>query len=351
MKIRHSLILVFATLLFVRSAAAEDSTIEGASTTHGWVEVSDGYRLRSYLTRPLGAARKLPLVYFVQWLSCDTIEISDGNDGWTQMLRGVAQGGDYLFARIDKAGVGASEGGPCSELDNETELRHHREALTQLMVRDDVDSDRVVVFGASMGSTMAPLLANSHDVAGVAAWGGGAVTWLERLMAFDRNALEYGGGDPAIVADTMAANVAFYKEYLLDQKTPGEIIAANPEMKAIVDGIIGLSESDHYGRPHAFHQQAQQQNWQAAWSNVDVPVFIGFGEFDWIESVRGHRTIVIVVNDGSPGQAELHVIPGMNHHFSIFDSAEAAFEDETGVANASPFLDEFLRWLRTVTAN
>ena len=48
---------------------------------------------------------------------------------------------------------------------------------------------------------------------------------------------------------------------------------------------------------------------------------------------------------------ELHVIPGMDHHFSIFDSAEAAFEDETGIANASPFLDEFLRWLRTVTAN
>ena len=241
MKIRHLLPLVLATLLFIRPAATKESPIEGVSTTRGWIEVSDDYRMRSYLTHPQGADRKLPLVYCVQWLSCDTIEISDGNNGWTQMLRGVAQGGDYLFARVDKVGVGESEGGPCSELDYETALRHHREAMTQLMARDNVDPDRVVVFGASMGSTMAPLLADSLDVAGVAVWGGGAVTWLERLMAFDRNALEYGGTDPAAVADAMSANVAFYKKYLLDEKTPEQIIAANPDMKAIADGIIEVA--------------------------------------------------------------------------------------------------------------
>ena len=115
--------------------------------------------------------------------------------------------------------------------------------------------------------------------------------------------------------------------------------------------LIGLSQSDHYGRPHAFHHQAQQQNWQAAWRNVDVPVFVGFGEFDWFESERGHRTIINAVNKGALGQAELHVIPGMDHHFSIFDSAEAAFEDETGVANAKPFLEKMLPWIQSVIAN
>lgn len=348
---RHLLTLFFATLLVVRPGAAEESSIDGVSTARGWVQLSDGYRLRSYVTRPRGANGKLPLVYFVQWLSCDTIEISDGDGGWTQMLRGLAQGADFQFARVDKAGVGESEGGPCSELDYETELRHHREALTEFVARDDVDADRVVVFGASMGSTMAPLLANTHNVAGVAAWGGGAVTWLERLMAFDRNALEYGGADPATIADTMEANFAFYKEYLLDGKTPGQIIAADPEMRAVVEGIIGLSSSDHYGRPHAFHHQAQRQNWQAAWSDVNVTVFVGFGEFDWFESERGHRTIINAVNQGSPGRAELHVIPGMDHHFAIFDSADAAFEDETGVADARPFLDELLPWIRSVIAD
>jgi hypothetical protein len=31
----------------------------------------------------------------------------------------------------------------------------------------------------------------------------------------------------------------------------------------------------------AFHQQAQRQNWQAAWARVEAPVLAMYGEYDW----------------------------------------------------------------------
>ena len=195
---------------------------------------------------------------------------------------------------------------------------------------------------------MAPLLAANHEVKGVAVWGGGTVTWLERLLAFDRHALELGDTPPVGIAATISRNAAFYQRYLIDQKTPPQIIAGNAAMKAVVDGIIGLSESDHYGRPFAFHHQAQQQNWQAAWTKVDAPVLVLFGEFDWFETESSHRSIVQTINRRRPNQARMEVISGMDHHFSIFPNAASAFEDRAGNPSAEPFLKVLLPWLSNV---
>lgn len=340
-------VLVFLVAHFIPREGSADETVAGVTSTYSWIETSDGYRLRSIQTRPVDVSAPLPLVYFVQWLSCDSVEISDGNDGWTQMLRGLVSGGRYLVMRVDKAGVGDSEGPPCRELDYDTELRHHREALSQVAKATDVDASRIVIFGASMGATMAPLLANSHDVAAVAIWGGGAVTWFERLLAFDRNAYELGNTDPEVIARRITQNVAFYVEYLQRGRSPAAIVAADPEMNNVVDSIIGLSQSDHYGRPFAFHQQAQEKNWQAAWSEINVPVFVAYGEYDWFETDKAHNTILRTVNRRTSGRAKMVVIPGMDHHFSVFPNAMSAFEDQAGQPNARPFLQAFLPWLRS----
>ena len=50
------------------------------------------------------------------------------------------------------------------------------------------------------GLQLAPLLAAGQDVAGVVVWGGGAMTWFERMLRFERNALELGDTDPAQLA-------------------------------------------------------------------------------------------------------------------------------------------------------
>ena len=329
-----------------RRDGASEETHPGTDIEYGSLLVAEGVRLRTILTKPEEVERP-PVIFFVQWLSCDTVEVRpDRDNGWLQMLRGMIRESGWAMMRLDKRGVGDSEGGPCSDLDYDTELADHRAALAALSKRDDLDTSRIVVFGASMGSRMASqLAADAPGVVGVLGWGGGSKTWFERMQAFDRNAMELGETGAADIATRMREHQVFYSRYLVEGMDPPEIIAADPSMAAVWSDIIGTSADAHYGRAFAFHRQAQQADWTAAWGRIAVPVLVVMGEYDWFENQAGHETIVRIVNRQRPGLARFELIPQMDHHFAVFPDARAAFRDEGGRGDARPFLDIALEWL------
>jgi hypothetical protein len=358
---RASLFLFFA--LAAASASAESTlsgdlpragdapleVIDGLDSHYGVLETRDGARLRSILTRPSGSRGRLPAILFVQWLSCDSIELpASQTDGWSRMLRRVARDSGAVMMRTEKARVGDSEGGPCSGLDYETELGHHRDALVALRRSEHVDPGRIVIFGASMGGNMAPLVAEGQDVAGIMIWGGGAHTWFERTLGFERRAKEFQG-IPADEFDLyMKRLVRFLEGYLLDSRTSQAIVEREPELEGIWEQIVGTDEDTHYGRPLAFHQQAQAQNWPAAWAAVQAPVLVLYGEYDWFESADAHRLVADLVNRNRAGQGRFVVIPATDHHFMRYPDRVAAFRGEGGTVNADAVAAEMLRWLREV---
>lgn len=61
-----------------------------------------------------------------------------------------------MTLRIEKPGVGDSEGGPFAELDFTTELDIYRQALKQLKEQPEVDAEHVFIFGHSMGGAFGP---------------------------------------------------------------------------------------------------------------------------------------------------------------------------------------------------
>ena len=81
-----------------------------------------------------------------------------------------------------------------------------------------------------MGATYAPLIAAGRKVAGVIVWGGGATTWFERMLAFERHALELGGTDPARLSAEMNARANYFERYLLQGESPETIARVDPEL-------------------------------------------------------------------------------------------------------------------------
>src|SRR5688500_11342480 len=243
--------------------------IPGLDSRYGVLQAPDGTRLRTILTRPAGTGGRLPAILFVQWLSCDSIELpAKQQDGWSRMLRRVAQESGYAVMRTEKAGVGDSEG-DCAALDYETELAHHRAALEALRRSPDVDPQKIVVFGASMGGNYAPLVAAGVPVAGVMIWGGGAKTWFERMLGFERRAKQFAAVPPAELDAHMHALARFFVAYLLDRRDPAVIEREQPALAGTWQKIVGTGPGTHYGRPLAFHQQAAAQDWAAAWGRID----------------------------------------------------------------------------------
>ena len=90
--------------------------VEGLTISYDTLTTSKGYRLRTIITKPAGKTGKLPAILLVQWLSCSSVEQPPYNqvDGFVKAIHGLSQNG-YVVMRVDKPGVGDSEGPQCSD--------------------------------------------------------------------------------------------------------------------------------------------------------------------------------------------------------------------------------------------
>lgn len=320
----------------------------GLETEYGAVRVSDGYRLRSILVRPSGSTRRLPAIFYVQPVSCGSIE-------WPAdvptALRQLALRSGHAVIRIDRAGTGDSEGPDCNALDYDTEVRHYREALDQLSAHPWIDPRRIVIYGSSLGSTIAPLVAQGRKVAGVAVQGGGALTYLERMIQFDRFWFERSGRfRPAEVHDRVLKSVRFNQAYLLGRKLPEQVEQEQPDLRGTWASMRGTAEAPpHYGRPHAWHWQAAAKNFLAAWTRIAAPVLVMWGEYEQFEPRHGHQMIVDAVNDLRPGTATFVELKGIDHSLTRYPSSYAAYREEGGKVDREALIAPMLEWLRRIS--
>lgn len=340
------------TITFTPAPLALES-VPGLESTYGSVKVSGGVLLRTIITRPAGAKGRLPAIFFTQWVSCGSVEFLRGGLA-REYLKQLALHSGAALIRVERAGTGDSEGPACHGLDFETELAHYRAAFKRTVNNNPlIDPARVVIYGSSLGSILAPLVAAGHNVAGVMIQGGGAVTYLERMINFDRQNLERTGVPPEQFHERMLRQIAFNVEYLGKGRNPDEIAGDSPEMATAKAGILGLEGGLHYGRPYAWHQQAAQKNLLAAWAAVTAPVLVIFGEYDQWEGRHGHELIAEVLNRQRPGQATFVLVPKMDHDGDIYDNIVDAYtwtNPVSGTPEQAHHLQTgpMLRWLKDV---
>ena len=327
--------------------------VAGLDSFYDVVTTPDGARLRTVVTRPAGATGPVPVIFYTQWVSCGTLEFSRGGLA-REILKVLARRSGAAMIRAERAGTGDSEGPACHELDYDTELAHYRHALDATLARYNwLDGSRLVIYGSSLGATMAPLVAQGRKLVGVIVQGGGALTYLERMIAFDHQQLERTDVDPADIHERLQRQIAFNVQYLVQGRLPDDIAKDGPDMAAARTSIRGLGDGEHYGRPYAWHQQAARHDFLQAWSSIDAPVLVIFGEFDQFESRHGHELIATTVNRRHPGRATFVEIARMDHEGDVYDTIEDAYvwaSPISGPPKAAARLQAgpMLRWLRDV---
>src|SRR5438105_5512880 len=133
-------------------------TYPNVDVIYDFVTAPDGKRLRTIITKPRDAKGKLPVIFVAGWLSCDSVEApADTKDESGLVFRGLAQLPGFALVRVDKNGVGDSQG-VCSENDFESELAGYRAAFHALNNYDFVDPRRVYILGISNGGGFAPVI-------------------------------------------------------------------------------------------------------------------------------------------------------------------------------------------------
>lgn len=270
---------------------------------------SQGHKLRRVITYPQRATGKLPTLFMVGWLSCDSAEQPRGTeDGFVELMHEVASRSGFITVRVDKPGTGDSEG-DCSQTDFQTELAGYQDGFRSLALLDRVDPQRIFIIGFSNGGGFAPLVSGDTPVRGYLVFSAWVKTWYEHMLEHERRRLARADDAPGEINRKMQLFSRFYDLYLNQEMTPGEIIAEHPEMKE-----IWYDQPDHqYGRPAKYYQQLQQLNLEAAWQKVNAPVLAGHGEDDWIMSRDDVVRIVEIVNKNHSGTATYIDVPKSTH--------------------------------------
>jgi len=155
-------ILLFLLPYSVAQQSPPREHFQNAEVFYDWVSNSRGDKLRTFITRPKNATGKVPVLFFVGWLSCDSVEYPQGEtDGFGAFLLRLIDQSGYATVRTDKPGVGESQGTPCGKADFQSELEGYQAAFDSLNKYDFLDLDRIIVIGMSNGGGFAPLVSRS----------------------------------------------------------------------------------------------------------------------------------------------------------------------------------------------
>jgi pimeloyl-ACP methyl ester carboxylesterase len=317
--------------------------IRGADVFLGTVQSHAGYPLRTFITRPQGATGKLPVIFVVGWLSCDSIEARKGpEDGFTQLLFDLASRSGYATYRVDKPGVGESGGPKCEDADFNAELAAYQDAFAAMQALDFIDPRRIYMLGFSNGGGFAPLVAGDAPVRGYMVFSGWYKSWLEHMMELERRRMKLSGLSEAEINSRMKKYASFYDLYLNRKLTPGEIVGRQADLKA-----IWYDEPGHqYGRPSAYYHQLEELNLAGAWERVNVPVLAVHGEYDWVMSADDYRLLVNALNARHAGSATYLEWPRADHGLYGHATQEKAFARDPDQKYDPKLSEAVLGWLK-----
>jgi pimeloyl-ACP methyl ester carboxylesterase len=359
--VRPSLVQPSLEVTYVRAGEKRRTTVkilpkpndEGPNHTTIYDQVvSNGKRIRVIVTKPKNHAGKRPTMFWIQGISTGSVDQPLAADNYiTNAIRPFSDDG-WATVRVEKEGVGDSEGGPALLVNFDSEVDIYRQALKKLSSYDFVDMDRIYVFGHSMGGCHAPIVCSEVPVKGIAVYGTVSMSWLEWQVRAPRIQSPLSGIAESDVDDQIRKDTAFYHYLYTEKKSVEWIVENHPELAATAreqspDGIMLGVRSIEYMR------QCNDQNYARHWEHVKgAKVLAMFGENDYISLREDQTQIPAIMNRVRPGSAEFRQLPGIDHLFRTTDSMKDSADQIGGVKPAKAFnsvlVDTLKAWIAEV---
>lgn len=301
-----------ATLGFTRDGETHEARVavvpfpperlEGTEVIYGHVRAG-GARLRTILTLP--ERTPAPGVLLLQGIARTTVDFAFAPEApIARLVHGWARAG-FATMRVDKRGVGDSEGDP-EGADFAREVQGYRAALDALAAREEVSAR--FAFGHSIGGMALPLLDRPLD--GAIVYGTSPLRWSECMRRSAARQLGLRGLSEAQIAERL------------------EELERRPE---------------RHGVTEAYLAQLEREDLRAAWGRFEAPLLVVYGEHDWVVSLEEHRNIVELAP-----RAELLELEGLDHALTAHPSLEESYARYGRGAPDSRLLARTTGWMRAM---
>jgi uncharacterized protein len=283
-------------------------------TAYGSIAI-DGTLRRTLTSIPHGSPGKHPGVFFIGGIGCYSIDTT-APDAYRSLAHDLARRG-FASLRLEKSGVGDSQGPPCAGVDFTTEAHSYAVALTAFRNDPAVDAAHVYLFGHSIGSYIAPRLALDQPVAGVIVTEAVARNWFEYELENERRQLLLAATPPGDLETIMRSKESCSYQLMIAKLPEDAIVRADPDC---------AQRFSVYPVTGTYVQQVADVNVASAWQRLAVPALVIYGASDFIVDEADQRYIEGIVNAAHPGDATLDVIADMDHYLTIAASQQESFD-------------------------
>ncbi|CAM1347378.1 alpha/beta fold hydrolase [Tenacibaculum crassostreae] len=274
--------------------------------------------LRSILVTPKNK-KNPPVVYFLQGYTCGSVETISDEYPMKKLMNDWLNAGFAVY-RVEKPGVGDSKSRKhCSQISFNEEYQAFLEGYKDLL-KQDIDSDNIFMFGHSMGGVIAPLLNEMKSPKGIITYGSVGENWYDYMIDLYTIQPKHFGTSDAQIKEDNKINLKFNDDFLIN-KLSGEEMLKNKDYAAFFN-VESLKRNQYIGRHFDFWQSLADVNIPKAWSKVQTNVLALYGEFD-IQAINpeGSKKIASIVTKNG-GNGEFKLIKKADHGFVNFNSMQ-----------------------------
>jgi uncharacterized protein len=283
--------------------------------------------------------KNAPVVVYLGGIGCYSLDNAmDTSRNETQFLNAMTRAG-YVCVRAEKPGVGDNTAcKSCAEIGFKEELDGYVNTVRSIKKYSYVDSNRIYVFGHSMGGVMAPLVAQQTNLAGIIAYGTIGSNFMEYLLKTRRTIGEAYSWPP----DETDAYVKEYCEcasyFFIEKMNSDKAALKNRSCKEY------LSVLEY--RSRKYNDELYDLNIPLAWKNFNGKALLMWGEGDFIASKEDHKIIAEAINYYHPGNATFAIMAKSTHNLSNAASFQEATKNEGSFNKQIPI--QILQWLKSV---
>ncbi|MEK6675250.1 MAG: alpha/beta fold hydrolase [Planctomycetota bacterium] len=302
-----------------------------------------GHRVRTFVAKPASEG-KHPAVLIITGIPGPQSIESPTPDAhpMISLIYRLTQAG-YVTMRVERPGVGDSEGVDLQATTVAADVASFRAALAKLRSYDFVDENKVYVFSHSLGAALAPMVAADQKIAGIVTFAGFYRPWPAGLVdSMQRQwKLELVPDDERKTKET--ALKGFLDQYLTKKEKPSDILAKTPDLAQMLGR--GVIDRDFVvGMPAKYGQELAEFNGPTAWSSVRVPVLAIWGESDYIADKSDSQQIVDSVNKSQPGKGKFISMPETDHMMGKAVDQEESYLSGQGLMDPK-FVETITKWM------
>jgi pimeloyl-ACP methyl ester carboxylesterase len=317
--------------LVLRGVVTEFPLERHAGARVGLDEVSVGpHRLRAIAVLPERAGPH-PVVYFLPGAHWASEEYPLRPEHPVPALLGALARAGFASFRVERSGMGDSEGPPCTRVGFELELAGYRAGLERLITSSWVDPRRVFLLGHSIGAATAPLLAADVALAGVLVYAPSALRISQGLMGAARRQAERERAAGRTESTPLGPLLELIRLVVAEGQMPADIFRARPELARVAPDRFAADEA--YRRVASYYHELERRDLGEAWQRVRAPVLALHGTRDWICAAEDARHVAELAPAG-----EYAELTGVDHQMSEAPEGEP-------LRLASTVTDAVVGWL------